>query len=566
MAILNESNLSQIANGDELDDDEEEPGEVIESAPPLKVGEERSINDSGLKKKLIKRGVGWETPSFGDEVTGRKGLDMGIVTMKKGEVALFTLPSDIAYGNGGSDTVPLESVVQFEVELISWIMVVDVCKDGGIIKRIVGKGRNDNQPSELDEVLVKYQIMLSDGTVVAKAAEEGVEFCVKDGHLLPALTKAIRTMKVEEKVNLIVQPQYGFGDIGKVGEPLLSSIPPNASLNIDLQLVSMKRVIDVCGDSMVIKKILEEGENLSVAGEGAAVTVRYIAKLEDDTIFDKKGFDGEAPLDFITDEEQVVPGLDRAVATMKRREKALLTIRSKYGFGEAEVKKGHVLIPPSSTLFFEIEMVDFFKEKEPWELTMEDRLMEAGKKKEEGNVLYKSGKYQRAGKKYDKAVDYVGEDASFGDEQQKQVKVLRVHCWLNAAACSLKREDYKEAIKLCSKVLDVEFHNIKALYRRAQAYMRNDDLDLAELDIKKALEVDPDNREVKLLQKTLKQRQAESNQQDAKLYANMFPQPAKNLAVVTKKLKVDEEKSVGTKNVSVSSALDDEDENNAHPS
>ena len=32
------------------------------------------------------------------------------------------------------------------------------------------------------------------------------------------------------------------------------------------------------------------------------------------------------------------------------------------------------------------------------------------------------------------------------------------------------------------------------------------------------------------------------------------------------KLKVDEEKSVGTKNVSVSSALDDEDENNAHPS
>lgn len=33
---------------------------------------------------------------------------------------------------------------------------------------------------------------------------------------------------------------------------------------------------------------------------------------------------------------------------------------------------------------------------------MEDRLMEAGKKKEEGNVLYKSGKYQRAGKKYDK--------------------------------------------------------------------------------------------------------------------------------------------------------------------
>lgn len=35
---------------------------------------------------------------------------------------------------------------------------------------------------------------------------------------------------------------------------------------------------------------------------------------------------------------------------------------------------------------------------------------------------------------------------------------------------------------------------MKALYRRAQAYIQLADLDLAELDIKKALEIDPDNR------------------------------------------------------------------------
>lgn len=32
--------------------------------------------------------------------------------------------------------------------------------------------------------------------------------------------------------------------------------------------------------------------------------VRYTAKLEDGTIFEKKGFDGENPLQFITDEGQ----------------------------------------------------------------------------------------------------------------------------------------------------------------------------------------------------------------------------------------------------------------------
>lgn len=38
--------------------------------------------------------------------------------------------------------------------------------------------------------------------------------------------------------------------------------------------------------------------------------------------------------------------------------------------------------------------------------------------------------------------------------------------------------------------------NVKALYRRAQAYTSMMDLDLAEQDIKKALEIDPENRHV----------------------------------------------------------------------
>lgn len=42
----------------------------------------------------------------------------------------------------------------------------------------------------------------------------------------------------------------------------------------------------------------------------------------------------------------------------------------------------------------------------------------------------------------------------------------------------------------------MESRNVKALYRRAQAYIQLADLDLAEFDIKKALEIDPDNRHV----------------------------------------------------------------------
>lgn len=67
MATEKATNESDIEGQDDLD---EEPGEVIESAPPLKVGEERELGSFGLKKKLLKDGHGWETPELGDEVTG----------------------------------------------------------------------------------------------------------------------------------------------------------------------------------------------------------------------------------------------------------------------------------------------------------------------------------------------------------------------------------------------------------------------------------------------------------------------------------------------------------------
>jgi FK506-binding protein 4/5 len=82
------------------------------------------------------------------------GLEYGIITMKKEEIALFTLSPELGYGVAGRHgVVPPNSVVQFEVELVSWIIVVDVSKDGGIIKKIMEKGGRIEQPGDLDQVL-----------------------------------------------------------------------------------------------------------------------------------------------------------------------------------------------------------------------------------------------------------------------------------------------------------------------------------------------------------------------------------------------------------------------------
>lgn len=59
--------------------------------------------------------------------------------------------------------------------------------------------------------------------------------------------------------------------------------------------------------------------------------------------------------------EDVIEGLDLAVATMKRKEVALIIIDPEYGFGDAETKTKVAVVPASSTLYYEVEMVGFTK-------------------------------------------------------------------------------------------------------------------------------------------------------------------------------------------------------------
>lgn len=74
--------------------------------------------------------------------------------MKKGENAIFTIPSDLAYGASGSPPkIPPGATLQFDVELLSWSSVKDICKDGGIFKKVLAAGEKWENPKDLDEVL-----------------------------------------------------------------------------------------------------------------------------------------------------------------------------------------------------------------------------------------------------------------------------------------------------------------------------------------------------------------------------------------------------------------------------
>lgn len=56
--------------------------------------------------------------------------------------------------------------------------------------------------------------------------------------------------------------------------------------------------------------------------------------------------------------EQVIAGLDRAAATMRKGERAVLTIDPDYGFGSVEVRRELAVVPPCSKVIYEVEMLD----------------------------------------------------------------------------------------------------------------------------------------------------------------------------------------------------------------
>ncbi|AQK53278.1 Peptidyl-prolyl cis-trans isomerase, partial [Zea mays] len=106
-------------------------------------------------------------------------------------------------------------------------------------------------------------------------------------------------------------------------------------------------------------------------------------------------------------------------------EVAVITIPPEYAFGSTQSKQYIAIVPPNSTVVYEVELASFVKES--WDVNNEDKIEAAGLKKQEGNALFKLDKYARASKRYEKL-------------QLKQ-----------CAACKLKLKDYKEAMNLCTK-------------------------------------------------------------------------------------------------------------------
>ncbi|XP_057703058.1 mitochondrial import receptor subunit TOM34 [Corythoichthys intestinalis] len=115
--------------------------------------------------------------------------------------------------------------------------------------------------------------------------------------------------------------------------------------------------------------------------------------------------------------------------------------------------------------------------------------------KEEGNALVKKGDHARAVDKYTQSILCHDKEAA---------------AFTNRALCYLALKRYRDAVGDCDAALALDGVNVKALYRRAQAYKELKNMTGCIQDLKELLEVEPTNMAaIKLLQEVQQLQQQE---------------------------------------------------------
>ncbi|AET01315.2 FKBP-type peptidyl-prolyl cis-trans isomerase [Medicago truncatula] len=109
----------------------------------------------------------------------------------------------------------------------------------------------------------------------------------------------------------------------------------------------------------------------------------------------------------------------------------LLTIPPQYAFGSSESRQELAVVPPNSTLCYEVELASFVKEKDFEDMNNEEKIEAVRKKHKQGLALLAAGEDVRASKRFMK--------------EFKIVKILRSNFTRDFDKCKTVWEGFEHA-------------------------------------------------------------------------------------------------------------------------
>lgn len=252
-------------------------------------------------------------------------------------------------------------------------------------------------------------------------------------------------------------------------------------------------------DGSVLKQSLQGDDGDGILPlEGCKVTLMVKTVLADGIPVR----DGECTVEFVLGNGEVCDALEYACCKMVHSEHVIVRCDVPRMAFDKKLGLSDSLATP---IIFEVLMLGFESRPEKGNMTESEKLKFALDRKNVGAQLFKENRVEIAFQRYSAVVNYLNYiDKMFdGEDSRSLAREVKIVCQLNRAACALKLGDPKRAAVCCSSVLAHHPDNVKALFRRASAFIELDRYGDAIQDLEQLSLIDPQNAEgKKLLAKT----------------------------------------------------------------
>ena len=320
-----------------------------------------------------------------------KGWQEAIQMLGKGGKGTFWIPSELAYGSRTTGTIPANSVLKFDIELVDFTEYISpqerIKRESAAIQAhltekgisaastpsgiwyVISKTGEGVSPSRNAMVTAHYKGTLLDGTTFDSSYDRNQPFTTPLNRVIRGWQEVIPMLKKGGKGTFYIPSALAYGERGA------GTIPPNAILIFEIELLDFNEPLtpaeQAAADDIIIVDYLKSngvdalktasgiyyiiekegmGEHPSATGK---VTTHYKGTLLDGTKFDSS-YDRGQPLEFGLN--QVIQGWQQAIPLLKKGGKGTFYIPSGLAYGP---QGAGGIIPPNAVLVFEIELIDF---------------------------------------------------------------------------------------------------------------------------------------------------------------------------------------------------------------